>query len=99
MLNKFYEIIFQIEQFNPHGVKLYDMSRKLKGEINGKKVIIFKAKAMNGDEWYVQMMVSDKGKYEEYKYEDHLLVNGNPNIFTLLSKGNLLIDKWLENSP
>lgn len=96
MFRKFFDIIFNIDTLNPHGLKPYDLSRKIKGEVDGKKVMIFKARSTNSNEWYIQLMVSDKGKFEDFKYQDHTLVSGEPNLFTLLSKGNELINKWLE---
>jgi len=96
MFKRFFDIIFNIEHFNPHGMKPYDLSRKIKGNINSKEIMIFKAKSISNDQWYIQMMISDNEKFKDFKYHDHIEVTGEPNLFTLLMKGNELIDKWLQ---
>lgn len=93
MLNKFYDILLTIDYFNPYGFKSYDMNRKLKAVINDKKVIVFGAKGMDND-WYVQMVLSDNGKFDDYKYNNHVKVGSKPTIFTILQEANKMVENW-----
>jgi hypothetical protein len=97
MLSRFYKLIFKVSYLNPHGFEPYDLSSKLKGEINGNRIVILRAKDYSSNQWIVQLMSSGTDRYDRYKYVDHVFVSREPGIFLLLFKGNSLVSKWLED--
>ncbi len=89
--------MFGISYFNPYGVEIHDMNSKLSGEVDGKKITVLKANSLENNEWYIQLMVCEDGKFEKYRYQNHIVMGDEPNIFTFLSKCNVLIDSWLKD--